>query len=52
VGVLVVEGVDVEGLAELLLEAGRGGGEQVAGVGQAVEQGGVAGAGAGLGEVG
>jgi hypothetical protein len=50
--VLVVEGLDVEGLVELLLEAGRGTGEQVAEQGQVVEQGGVGGGGGGAGEVG
>jgi hypothetical protein len=49
--VLVVEGLDVEGLVELLLEAGRGVGEQVAEQGEGVEQGGVGGGGGGLGEV-
>jgi hypothetical protein len=44
VEVLVVEGLDVEGLVELLLEARRGIVEQVAEVGQGVEQGGVGGA--------
>jgi hypothetical protein len=49
--VLVVEGLDVEGLVELLLEAGRGAGEQVAQVRQGVEQGEVGGRGRGAGEV-
>jgi hypothetical protein len=52
VHVLVVEGLDVECLVELLVEAGRGAGEQVAGVGELVEQGGVSGAGVSLGELG
>jgi hypothetical protein len=51
VEVLVVEGLDVEGLIELLLEAGRGAGEQVAQVGEVVEQCRVVGR-AGFGEVG
>jgi hypothetical protein len=37
----VVEDLEVEGLVELLLEAGRRGGEDVAQVGEGVQQGGV-----------
>jgi hypothetical protein len=45
VEVLVVEGLDVEGLVELVLEAGRGAGEQVAKQGEGVEQRGIGGSG-------
>ena len=38
VHVLLVEGLEVEGLVELFLEAGRGVGEQVAEDGEGVEQ--------------
>jgi hypothetical protein len=52
VHVLFVQGLDVERGVELLLQAGRGVGEQVSEQGEVVEQGGVAGLGIGFGEAG